>query len=114
MLPPKTKRVDYTLVLDLDETLVHFDHRRHFYRARPFSHSFLSQMASIFEIVIFTAGLKDYADSILNDFDRNGYIDYRLYRSSCIPKRGVFVKDLSRLGRDLSKTLIIDNIADNY
>jgi len=71
-------------------------------------------MARHYEIVVFTAGLKDYADWILNDFDKNGFIRHRLYRNSCRFHRGVYVKDLSRLGRDLAKTIIVDNIADNF
>ena len=71
-------------------------------------------MSKYFELVIFTAGLKDYADWILNDFDKTRVISYRLYRNSCRFRRGFHVKDLSRLGRDLSKTIIVDNIAENY
>ena len=71
-------------------------------------------MSKYYELVVFTAGLKDYADWILNEFDKERKIKYRLYRNSCRFKKCVYVKDLSRLGRDLTKTLIIDNIADNY
>ena len=71
-------------------------------------------MSKIYELVIFTAALKDYADWILNDFDRNGIIDHRLYRNSTKFRNGNYVKDLSKLGRDLSKTLIIDNIEENF
>jgi CTD small phosphatase-like protein 2 len=67
-----------------------------------------------YEIVVFTAGLKDYADWILNDLDKQLYVKFRLYRDSCRFRQGAYVKDLSLLGRDLSKTIIIDNIADNY
>jgi CTD small phosphatase-like protein 2 len=71
-------------------------------------------MSRYYELVIFTASLKDYADWILDDFDRTRIIKHRLYRTSCRLRRNVYVKDLSKLGRDLSKTIIIDNIADNY
>lgn len=71
-------------------------------------------MSKHFEIVIFTAGLKDYADWIINDFDKRGYITHRLYRDSTKYRNGVYIKDLSKLGRNLHKTLIIDNIEDNF
>ena len=104
----------FTLVLDLDETLVHFDQRRRNYRPRPHAQRFLSEMSKFYELVIFTAGLKEYADWILDDLDRMKCIRHRLYRNSCKFRRGVYVKDLSRIGRDLSKTIIVDNIADNF
>jgi CTD small phosphatase-like protein 2 len=57
-------------VLDLDETLVHFNQRKRTYSPRPYCLRFLGEMQKYFEIVVFTAGLKDYADWILNDLDK--------------------------------------------
>lgn len=71
-------------------------------------------MSKYYELVVFTAGLKDYADWILNDFDRQGYITHRLYRDNTKQKNGIYVKDLSKLGRDMAKILIIDNIEENF
>jgi CTD small phosphatase-like protein 2 len=71
-------------------------------------------MQKHFELVVFTAGLKDYADWILNDLDKQGNIKFRLYRDSCRFRHGAYIKDLSLLGRDMAKTIIVDNIMDNY
>jgi CTD small phosphatase-like protein 2 len=62
-LPP-IKDYEYSLVLDLDETLVHFidsGNNRHLL-VRPFVSSFLNEMSKIYELVIFTAGLENYAN----------------------------------------------------
>ena len=104
----------YTLVLDLDETLVHFDPRSRTYKPRPGVIKFLYEMHRCFELVVFTAGLKDYADWILNDLDKSGFISHRLYRDHTKHKNGVYIKDLSKLGRNMSKIIIIDNIEDNF
>ncbi len=72
-----------TLVLDLDETLVHYieipgtDGK---YLTRPGTHEFLKRMAQCYELVIFTAAMQDYADWVLNDLDQEGLISHRLYR----------------------------------
>lgn len=71
-------------------------------------------MSTYYELVVFTAGLKDYADWILDDLDRTGFIQYRLYRDHCKFKHGVYLKDLTKLGRHLSKVIIIDNIEENF
>lgn len=116
-LPPEIETSTYTLVLDLDETLVHFFYTPSggTFLIRPFCSQFLEEMAKIFEIVIFTAALKDYADSILDILDPNKIlINYRLYRHHTSLSGITFCKDLSKIGRDLSRTLIIDNLADNF
>jgi len=116
-LPPEIETSTYTLVLDLDETLVHFFYTPSggTFLIRPFCLQFLEEMAKIFEIVIFTAALKDYADSILDILDPNKIlINYRLYRHHTSLSGITFCKDLSKIGRDLSRTIIIDNLADNF
>ena len=45
---------------------------------------------------------------------KNEWITHRLYRESCTHFRGAYYKDLSRLDRDLSKTLIVDNWPENF
>ena len=74
-------------------------------------------MAQQYEIVIFTAGTKDYADWALEHLANKAarhYIDYRLYRDHTIQCMEVFIKDLSYLGRDLDRTIIVDNITENF
>lgn len=41
-------------------------------------------------------------------------ISHRLYRQHTRPEQNVFVKDLSLIGRDVSKCIIIDNNAENF
>lgn len=54
----------YTLVLDLDETLIHNVEygSESFFLVRPGCVQFIEQMAKYYEIVIFTAALQEYAD----------------------------------------------------
>ena len=114
---PSCDENTYTLVLDLDETLVHFFYcpSGGSFLIRPYCYEFLRDMSDIFEIAIFTAAMQDYADGILDKLDPNKiYIKYRLYRQHTSISGISFVKDLTKLGRDLSKVIIIDNLPDNF
>ena len=71
-------------------------------------------MAQYYEIVIFTAALQEYADQVVDQIDVGNNIKYRLYRQHTSQNGPFLVKDLSLLGRDLHKTIIIDNISDNF
>lgn len=72
----------YTLVLDLDETLIHNVEygQDSFFLVRPGCVQFIELMAQYYEIVIFTAALQEYADQVVDQIDVNNNIKYRLYR----------------------------------
>ena len=117
LLPPINPNRQYTLVLDLDETLIHFEDNgkgQSRFLIRPFAKNFILEVSKYFEVVVFTAALQDYADFILDKLDHEGYISHRLYRRNTVFVDNVYQKDLSRLGRPLSRTLIVDNNADNF
>lgn len=116
-LPPLGEQYQYTLVLDLDETLIHYFEQDGLgnYDIRPGMPEFLARMSSVgFELVIFTAATQDYADWVIDQIDPGGLIHHRLYRQHALPWGPIFVKDLSKLGRDLDRTLIVDNVQENF
>ena len=54
------------LLLDLDETLIHFTSSEKKFKLRPCCLWFLKEMSLNYEIIVFTAAAKDYADFILD------------------------------------------------
>ncbi|TNM86568.1 carboxy-terminal domain RNA polymerase II polypeptide A small phosphatase 2 isoform X1 [Takifugu flavidus] len=120
------------VVIDLDETLVHSSFKpisnadfivpveiegtthQVYVLKRPHVDEFLQRMGELFECVLFTASLSKYADPVTDLLDRCGVFRTRLFRESCVFHQGCYVKDLSRLGRDLHKTLILDNSPASY
>lgn len=117
-LPPLSSShpVNYTVILDLDETLLHTEWlqgspERYVVHERPFVREFLRSLKSLpVEVVIFTAGIQGYADTVINIMDSHTRtVHYRRYRQHTTVCAGHRWKDLSLLNRDLSRTLIVDN-----
>jgi len=153
-LPPKAKDAPpISLVLDLDETLVHctvepvedadlvfpvdfhgMTYQVHV-RLRPYLFEFLEKIKGKYEVIVFTASQKVYANELLNLIDpgtfqfpavvvkllqnmpsqtfflfvEGKYIQHRMYRESCLAVEGNFLKDLNVLGRDLATCVLVDN-----
>ena len=100
----------YTLVLDLDETLVHVPKGSNSIILRPGLREFLHSLLPFYELIIFTTGIKEYADQILNfiEIDEK-YFSYRLYRQNATIVNENYYKDLNKLGRDIKKIIIVDD-----
>jgi len=121
-----------TLILDLDETLVHSSFNSNvesqieipleingytwnvFVQVRPGAKYFLEQLCRTYEVVIFTASISEYANPLMNKLDPKGMCKYRLFREHCSVCNGVFVKDLMFLGREPKDMIIIDNSPNSY
>jgi len=129
LLPPQIGQAKKTLVLDLDRTLIDCIMLRDpsisepdfVYTdclgvqakvwTRPFLRQFLKSVSKDFEVVLFTAAGARHADAVLRNIDPQGTLfHYRLYGEHTVeaPMWG-WVKDLSRLGRPLTHTLLVDD-----
>lgn len=144
-LGPRPQRsTDKTLVLDLDDTLIHtfspsfdysnFDVDRKAVQAvtcvdparlntidmkvvvRPYATQFLKKLSKAYEIIIFTAAQQFYADPIIDllDPDRQ-FVSHRLYRQACIGRNKFHVKDLRVIAdREVDKMVIVDNCVFSF
>jgi len=158
---PHKKRRKKTLILDLDETLIHSLSRGsprsfnsssasaprmieiklnnvaslYYVHKRPYCDFFLKEISKWFELQIFTASVKEYADPII-DWLENDIVDFtndsgkshvqppskiftrRYYRTDCTYREGVgYIKDLSKFfpkEEDLKHVIILDNSPISY
>ncbi|KAF7991736.1 hypothetical protein HCN44_010537 [Aphidius gifuensis] len=134
LLPPvKPQDIDKKcLVIDLDETLVYstdspqedndcfvvsFEHEgkqhKKYVSKRPHVDEFLQAMGQLYECVLFTSAVPEYAELVAKHIDKWGVFRAVLSRKSCV-YNGDYIKDLSKLGRTLEKTIIIDDIKTRY
>ena len=117
----KTKNTKpYSLVLDLDETLVHFkmnsdEENEGLLQIRPGVVPFLEKVGQYYELIIFTAATQEYGDLLIDAIEENNlYFEHRFYRQHTVIKENDFIKDLSRIGRPLDKIIIVDNMPQNF
>ena len=110
----------YTLVLDLDETLINIEFKDNssnkcILHLRPGLFWFLSKVKPFYELITFTSASKEYAQPIINEIElKNKYFDYNFFREHSVISGNDFVKDISRIGRDMKKIIIVDNMEQNF
>jgi CTD nuclear envelope phosphatase 1 len=129
-MPKKLK----TLILDLDETLIHstatscqnFDFMvevlvnrascLYYVLKRPHLDHFLNVVSNWYNLVIYTASVREYADPVINLIDDNRrYFKKRLFRSDCTQTSSShYLKDISLIECDLSKICLLDNSAPSF
>ncbi|KAK3821619.1 MAG: NLI interacting factor [Benniella sp.] len=127
-----------TLVLDLDETLIHATSRGsrsqgymvevladghsclYYVYKRPHVDYFLQKVSEWYKLVIYTASMAEYADPVIDWLDQNRtLIQRRYFRQSCIISNNgspspTYLKDLTIVERDLSSVCLLDNSPVSY
>ncbi|KAL6618949.1 hypothetical protein ACP70R_034088 [Stipagrostis hirtigluma subsp. patula] len=113
-LLPQEQHV-FTLVLDLNETLVYSDwQRERGWRTfkRPGVDAFLEHMAKFYEVVVFSDQPPMYVDPVIDRLDSKGCIRYRLSRPATKYKDGKHYRDLSKLNRNPARVIYISAHCD--
>lgn len=99
------------VVLDLDETLVYS--RDGTVRRRPGLDHLFRTLKNRCEVIIWTAGEKEYAVNVIRQIDMERCVQHCVYRH---PKwwtgRPGYSKGLRALGRPLHRTILVDNTPD--
>ena len=123
-----------TLILDMDETLIHAKPKipsnedfegdydivlqdddgselTFMVKMRPGLVECLERLATFYEVAVFTAAERTYATKIIKHFDPNGdYIKHILSREHCVHTNNYYVKDLRIINdRKLEDMVIVDN-----
>lgn len=101
-----------TLILDLEGTLCHSEwDRRNGWRAakRPGLDEFLAKMCQMYEIVIFSSGTFMTDQPLTAQLDKYHAVQHFLYRDATLFKDGKYIKDLSKINRDLSRVIAVDD-----
>lgn len=111
LLPDLDPAPPYTLVLSLEDLLVHSEWtREHGWRTakRPGVDYFLRYLSQYYELVIFTSLPSTSADPVIRKLDPFRVVMWPLFREATRYEKGEYIKDLSYLNRDLSKTILVD------
>ena len=113
---PNKKRC--SLILDLNETLVslrYANNSKGLIRIRPFLYEFLDAISLNYEVILFTGSTENYTNSIVEVLERNKkYFDFIFHRQYLVKCGDCYIKDLSKIGRPLDSTIIIDNNPLNF
>ena len=129
LLSPKSKKFinKKTLILDIDETLVHSSltpFKKNdinlnvslrgipytvYVLIRPGVENFLKEVGKYFEVITFTASIPEYASKLLEILDKEKIIKHQLFREHCTYINGSYIKELKKLNRCLKDVIIVDN-----
>ncbi len=107
VLPPMdTKKYKFSIVIELDETLVHYceENENYYAKVRYGSENFLKNISNFFEIIIVSTSGKEYSNIIIDNLNKD---------DKCYVEHRIFIEDfnenqsLSDINRDMRKTLFV-------
>ena len=101
------------VIFDMDETLFHYESETDTPHLRPYCKEALAKLLDKYELWLWTASEKDYAEVVINNFidPEHIYFKHILTRNACIGvSSNIFIKDLrifSNLKRE--NVIIVEN-----
>ena len=99
----------YTLILDLNKTLGYYNEEGKVI-LRNGLFSFLDSIKPFYELISFCGEQKYITDGIIKEIEKEKkYFDYNLNRDNCIIYENNLVKDISFIGRDMTKIIVVDD-----
>ena len=126
ILPKRNPKYKYTLILDLDETLIFLEKDYCLFNnnyniktkkliLRPGLINFLKKMKQIYELILFSFTLPEYTLPILRVIEENEkFFEHILYVQNAKYYKGDYVKSISNIGRNIKECIIIDDIAKMF
>ena len=101
-----TKKYKFTIIIELDETLVHYceENDNYYAKVRFGSENFLKNISNFFEIIIVSTSGKEYSNIIIDNLNKDDkcYVEHRIFIEDFDEKQ-----DLSNINRDFKKTLFV-------
>ena len=128
LLPKIKSNYKYSLVLDLDETLICIkrDNNNKIKHdkfnnlmtliLRPGLLDFLHKMKKLYELILFSLGTSEYVSPIIKNIEKKEkFFEHILYREHVTyDDNGNFFKNLNLLNRDVKNILIVDDNSKNF
>ena len=127
LLPKIKKYYKYSLVLDLDETLICIkrDSNNNIKLnknnlialiLRPGLLDFLHKMKQLYELILFSSGTSEYVSPIIKSIEKKEkYFEHILYRQHVTyDDYGNFFKNLNLLNRNVKNIIIVDDTYKNF
>ena len=108
----------YILVLGLEETLLNFQldsSNRGILKFRPYLFDFLDNIEKYYELILFTSSDIKSAKSLIDTLEYSKkYFSYKFFLQHNSIINNNLVKDLSKIGIELDKIVIVDNNLNSY
>ena len=129
LLPKIKSNYKYSLVLDLDETLICIkrDNNNNKIKHNKFNNlmtlilrpgllDFLHKMKQLYELILFSLGTSEYVSPIIKNIEKKEkFFEHILYREHVTyDDNGNFFKNLNLLNRDVKNILIVDDNSKNF
>lgn len=70
---------------------------------------FLEESSKYYNIIIYTDKAQEYSDAVIDMIDKNKVIYKRFYKQHCMIMGGAFIKEITIVNKDLSRSVLIDN-----